>query len=77
MKPVLQALVLADRVYQDVGGKKIIAGTFSGYKFSKKPPFAEIFRPDGTKQRVMVGGMNKVRHRLRRLSDLWTARPSD
>ena len=57
MKPVLQALVLADRVYQDVTGKKIIAGTFSGYKFSKKPPFAEIVRPDGTKQKVIMGGM--------------------
>ena len=30
VKPVLQALVLADRVYSDgVSGKKIIAGTFS------------------------------------------------
>jgi hypothetical protein len=58
VKPVLQALVLADRVYQEVSGKKIIAGTFSGYRFSKKPPIAEIARPDGTKQRVMVGGMN-------------------
>ena len=58
MKPVLQALVLADRVYQEIGGKKIIAGTFSGYKFSKKPPIAEISRPDGSKQRIMVGGMN-------------------
>jgi hypothetical protein len=56
VKPVLQALVLADRVYQEVGGKKIIAGTFSGYKFSKKPPAAEIVRPDGTKQRVLAGG---------------------
>ena len=56
MKPVLQALVVADRVYQDVSGKKIIAGTFSGYKFSKKPTVAEIVRPDGTKQRVIAGG---------------------
>lgn len=57
MKPVLQALVLADRVYQDVSGKKVICGTFSGYKFSKKPPLAEITRPDGQKQQVLVGGM--------------------
>lgn len=28
MKPILQALVLAERVYQDISGKKIIAGTF-------------------------------------------------
>ena len=57
MKPVLQALVLADRVYQEVGGKKIIAGTFGGYKFSERPPVAEISRPDGTKQRVLRGVM--------------------
>lgn len=56
-KPVLQALVLADRVYQDVSGKKVICGTFSGIKFSKKPPIAEITRPDGQKQKVLVGGM--------------------
>lgn len=55
--PVLQALVLADRVYQDVSGKKVICGTFSGFKFSKKPPVAEITRPDGKKQQVLVGGM--------------------
>jgi hypothetical protein len=29
MKPVLQALVLAEHVYTDVSGKKIIAGTFN------------------------------------------------
>ena len=58
MKPVLQALVLADRVYQDVSGKKVIAGTFSGFKFSKKPPVAEVIRPDGQKQRVVAGGMS-------------------
>ncbi len=58
MRPVLQALVLADRVYQDAAtGKKIIAGTFSGYKFSKRPPIAEIVRPDGTKQQALAGGM--------------------
>jgi hypothetical protein len=56
VKPVLQALVLADRVYQDISGKKIIAGTFSGYKFSKKPPVTDVVRPDGTIQKVFVGG---------------------
>jgi hypothetical protein len=28
-KPVLQALLIADKVYQDLSGKKIIAGTFN------------------------------------------------
>jgi hypothetical protein len=58
VKPVLQALVLADRVYQDVTGKKIIAGTFSGYKFSRRPPVAEITLPDGSKKRALFGGMS-------------------
>jgi hypothetical protein len=57
--PVLQALVLADHVYTDATtGKKIIAGTFSGFRFSKKPPLAEITRPDGQKQRIIAGGMS-------------------
>ena len=57
MKPVLQALVVADHVYEDRSGKKIIAGTFNTYKFSQKPPVAEAQRPDGTKQTVLMGGM--------------------
>ncbi len=39
MTPVLQALVVADRVYEDKGtGKKIIAGTFSRMFFKKPAP---------------------------------------
>jgi hypothetical protein len=57
VKPVLQALVVADHVYQDVSGKKIIAGTFNTFKFSRKPPMAEVQAPDGTKQTVVRGGM--------------------
>lgn len=37
MKPVLQALVLAERVYTDVSGKKIIAGTFNGVIIGSMP----------------------------------------
>lgn len=41
MTPVLQALVVADRVYEDKGtGKKIIAGTFSRLLF-KRPQQVE------------------------------------
>ena len=37
MKPVLQALLLADHVYQDANtGKKIVAGTFNGLRVFKK-----------------------------------------
>jgi hypothetical protein len=58
MKPVLQALVLAEHVYQDVTGKKIIAGTFNRVMFSRTPPIQEIEQPDGTKQKVIQGGMH-------------------
>ena len=57
MKPVLQALVLADHVYQDVTGKKIIAGTFNRVLFSPKRPVKEVETPDGSKRQVTVGGM--------------------
>jgi hypothetical protein len=57
VKPVLQALVLADHVYQDTSGKKIIAGTFYGIKFSRKPPITEVELPDGSKKLAVVGGM--------------------
>lgn len=57
MRPVLQALVVADHVYEDKTGKKIIAGTFNTFCFSKKPPVQKLDRPDGTKQQVLLGGM--------------------
>jgi hypothetical protein len=57
VKPVLQALVLAERVYQDVSGKKVIAGTFNRVRFSRKPPIREVQDPDGTKRTVIPGGM--------------------
>lgn len=53
MKPVLQALVLAERVYQDVSGKKIIAGTFNRILVGQKP-VREI--PDGTNPTLIPGG---------------------
>lgn len=58
MKPVLQALVLADRVYQDVTGKKIIAGTFNCFLFSRKPVSREVELPDGSKQTQVPGGLH-------------------
>ncbi len=57
MKPVLQALVLADRVYEDKSGKKIIAGTFTHYWFSKAPAYKDVEQPDGTKRRIIAGGL--------------------
>jgi hypothetical protein len=56
MKPVLQALVVADHVYEDRSGKKIIAGTFNTFWFSTKPQIREVEQPDGKKQKVIPGG---------------------
>jgi hypothetical protein len=57
-KPVLQALVVADHVYTDnPSGKKIIAGTFSGFQFGKLPPLPEKKLADGTTQKALVGGV--------------------
>jgi hypothetical protein len=57
VKPVLQALVVADHVYQDQQtGKKVICGTFNTFRFSRKPPVNEMQAPDGTKQTVIAGG---------------------
>ena len=57
MKPVLQALVLAEHVYQDVTGKKIIAGTFNQILFRRQPPIREVALPDGRTAKQMFGGM--------------------
>lgn len=57
MKPVLQALLLADRIYQDVSGKKIIAGTFDRLFFKRnlKPKETEV---GGEKHLEIQGGMH-------------------
>ncbi len=58
MKPVLQALVVADRVYEDkMTGKKIIAGTFNRVLFGRKSHF-EVNAPDGEQRTVIVGGLD-------------------
>jgi hypothetical protein len=58
VKPVLQALVVAEKVYEDVTGKKIIAGTFTSVGFMRSPPIREIELPDGSKQTQIAGGMH-------------------
>lgn len=59
MKPVVQALVLADRVYQDVTGKKIIAGTFNRVLLaSSKHCMRKEELPSGETQTFVAGGMN-------------------
>lgn len=56
MKPVLQALVLAERVYEDKSGKKIIAGTFNTFRVPAEPPSRQVALPDGTTGRFVAGG---------------------
>jgi hypothetical protein len=55
MKPVLQALVLAERIYEDVSGKKIIAGTFNGIA-TGEIGIPEVRLADGTNKRFIPGG---------------------
>lgn len=57
MKPVLQALVLAERVYSDgASGKKIIAGTFNRLVIGRVKRVVE--HPDGTQRPVLHGGID-------------------
>ncbi|MCX5637768.1 MAG: hypothetical protein NTX52_08775 [Planctomycetota bacterium] len=57
MKPVLQALILAEHVYEDRSGKKIIAGTFDRVMFSRKS-LGRVEQPDGTHKTIIPGGMH-------------------
>lgn len=58
VKPVVQALVLAEHVYEDKSGKKIIAGTFNRLILSKEPPIQKIETPEGeTRTRDRAGGI--------------------
>jgi hypothetical protein len=56
MKPVLQALVLAERVYQDVSGKKIIAGTFNQINIGPTSIPQPEQLPDGTQRHFLPAG---------------------
>lgn len=57
MKPVLQALVLAEHVYEDKSGKKIIAGTFHQVMFGV-PAVLEVEGSDGGKRQQLVGSVH-------------------
>jgi hypothetical protein len=58
VKPVLQALVIAEKVYQDVTGKKIIAGTFNGVQLSTQPVVETVEDGEGNKRQRLLGGTN-------------------
>jgi hypothetical protein len=56
MKPILQALVLAERVYTDTpSGKKIIAGTFNRLLIGRVP-LKQVNLPEGGKGVVVPCG---------------------
>ena len=59
MKPVLQALVLAEKVYEDKTGKKIIAGTFDAVFYKRIADLVqERELPSGKTQRLVPGGLH-------------------
>ena len=55
MKPILQAIVLAERIYEDKSNKKIIAGTFNQINIGQVP-LVQIQAPDGTIKTGLPGG---------------------
>ena len=55
MKPVLQALILAERVYEDKTGKKIIAGTLSELHVGVVQ-MPQVQLPSGEKLNLIPGG---------------------
>jgi hypothetical protein len=57
MKPVLQALVLAERVYEDKSGKKIICGTFNGLLIGRLS-LPEHETSGGSKITLVPGGID-------------------
>lgn len=58
MRPVLQALVLAEHVYQDVTGKMIIAGTFNTVVFSRQKLSRCVKSEKGEQYLLVPGGMH-------------------
>lgn len=57
MTPHLQALLLADRVYKDVSGKHIIAGTFNRFSFQRQVGAAKKTTVDGEERVIVPAGM--------------------
>lgn len=57
MKPILQSLLLADRIYEDkLTGKKIIAGIFHNLKFIRKEDFEKEIERCGGNVPLMPAG---------------------
>jgi hypothetical protein len=54
--PVLQALVLAERVWEIEGGRKVIGGTFNRVWFGKKPQAVDVETEQGKKAKLVTSG---------------------
>ena len=54
--PILQALLLADRVYKDVTGKHIICGVFNKLQFQKGGALPKTIEVNGEERQVVPGG---------------------
>jgi len=57
VKPVLQALLLADRIYEEKNGKKIIAGTFNKLIFRREGASPKEVDIDGVRMFMVPAGM--------------------
>ena len=59
MKPVLQALLVADRVYEDKAtGKKVVAGIFRQLHFKKPEDLKAELEKKGLPGNVVLGGLD-------------------
>jgi len=57
VKPILQALLLADHVYRDPTGKHVIAGTFNKMVFAKRGAEPKTVEIDGEEKQIIPGGV--------------------
>jgi hypothetical protein len=59
VKPKLQALLVADRIYTDKNtGKKIVAGIFNSLLFATDAKIPKEIEKDGVKQKLIPGGLD-------------------
>jgi hypothetical protein len=69
--PVLQALLLAEKVWKTADGQHIIAGTFNSVNLIKKASLSRtIEAEDGQKIRIMRGGQSGAPYAYLSLTDV-------
>lgn len=61
MKPILQALLIAEKVYREVTGKYIVCGTFTGYQFKRaRTGVEEASSPQPEQGRMVARNINDL-----------------